>query len=75
MSDVKKKSRKATIAGALAAGGVILGGVAALIDGNPATAFDAQAIIAAVGTILAAFGVAWLGKGAATTDAVEKDEE
>ena len=49
--------KKTTIHGILTAIGILCVGVAAVIDGDPATVMDTQGVVAAVGMILAAFGV------------------
>jgi hypothetical protein len=71
MSEAAEKSKTATIAGVVGAVGVVLTGVAALLDGNPETAIDAQAVLAAVGAILAAVGLGSIGKIAASVKAVD----
>lgn len=53
----KKKSWKTTVSGVSGGLGVILIGVAAGLDGDPETVVDLQAILGAIGTVLAAFGV------------------
>ena len=62
---MKSKHRATTIAGILAAIGVVAIGVSTQIDGDPETVMNLQAVMAAVGTLMTAAGVGFGGIKAA----------
>jgi len=56
------KDKKTTVWGIVSALGVLMIGVAAFMDGDPATIVDMQSITGAIGAVLAALGLGAGGK-------------
>lgn len=61
MSETPKKSWKTTASAICAAVGILLGTIAAALDGNPETVVDMAGAMQALGTVLAACGLTAFG--------------